>query len=366
MPAEIDKILDNFDPVEYARTRNFKGGNVTKLSPYISRGVISLSHVKKKILSKQLHYYSIKKFIQELAWREYFQRVHLALGDRLFCDMNHPQPGVENYKISSNITTADTGIIAVDTGIKQLVEEGYMHNHCRMYVSSLACNFARSYWKIPSQWMYYHLLDADAASNTCNWQWIAGSFSNQKYYANQENINRYFNTDQSNTFLDNSYEAIREMNVPDELRQLEIPTLNTLLPETNFSEIKGKNSIIIYNNYNLDPSWRTDDDAERVLLLEPSHFEKFPMCKKTIDFIVKLFTENIEHAGLPKIFKGEFSELRSKFPQANFIYKKHPLYAHYEGAGDEPDWMFPAVEGFFPSFHQYWKKCEKYLADEKY
>jgi len=31
-----------------------------------------------------------------------------------------------------------------------------------------------------------HLLDGDAASNVCSWQWVAGTFSSKKYFCNQE------------------------------------------------------------------------------------------------------------------------------------------------------------------------------------
>ena len=50
--------------------------------------------------------------------------------------------------------------------------------------------------------MYYHLLDGDWASNALSWQWVAGSNANKKYYANQDNINKYFNSSQKQTFLD--------------------------------------------------------------------------------------------------------------------------------------------------------------------
>jgi deoxyribodipyrimidine photo-lyase len=60
-----------------------------------------------------------------------------------------------------------------------------------MYIASLACNVAQSQWRIPAKWMYYHLLDADWASNALSWQWVAGTNSNKKYFANQNNINKY-------------------------------------------------------------------------------------------------------------------------------------------------------------------------------
>ena len=46
---EILKQLDQIKPLEYARNRNFIDGSVTRLSPYISRGVISTKQVSEHV-----------------------------------------------------------------------------------------------------------------------------------------------------------------------------------------------------------------------------------------------------------------------------------------------------------------------------
>ena len=43
--SQILLKLDLLKPIEYANNRNFIDGNVSKLSPYISRGVISTKQV---------------------------------------------------------------------------------------------------------------------------------------------------------------------------------------------------------------------------------------------------------------------------------------------------------------------------------
>ena len=77
-PTKYQAILQrmhNVNPVQYAKSRNFIDGAVTYLSPYISRGVISVKQVMETVLQKGYKSYQIEKFLQELAWREYFQRV---------------------------------------------------------------------------------------------------------------------------------------------------------------------------------------------------------------------------------------------------------------------------------------------------
>ena len=205
--TEIKERIDTINPIAYAKTRNFIDGAVTKLSPYISRGVISLPMIKDAILNK-FNRYQAEKLLQELAWREYWQRVWEEKGDEIFVDLKQEQTLVQSKNIPSAILHASTGIDAIDQSIQELYQTGYMHNHCRMYVASITCNIAQCHWLKPSQWMYYHLLDGDPASNSLSWQWVAGTFSSKKYYCNQENINKYCYTHQRNTFLDESYEVL--------------------------------------------------------------------------------------------------------------------------------------------------------------
>lgn len=71
--AKIVERVEAIDPIKYGKTRNFINGDVTYLSPYISRGVISVNDVKNSILNRGYKPYQVEKFIQELAWREYFK-----------------------------------------------------------------------------------------------------------------------------------------------------------------------------------------------------------------------------------------------------------------------------------------------------
>jgi deoxyribodipyrimidine photo-lyase len=352
----IIQRLENIHPIQYAKTRNFIDGNVTYLSPYVSRGVVSLRQVAAQSLKKyQPH--QIQKFLQELAWREYWQRVWQNMGDKIFTDIKHEQPQVLHNGMITAIENAATGIEAIDQHIKLLYEKGYMHNHVRMYVSSIACNIAKAHWLQPAQWMYYHLLDGDLASNSLSWQWVAGPFSSKKYYCNQENINRYTYSKQQGTFLDYPYEMLTQMEIPEVLKDVAIFSAVTKLPVTELPTIKDGLPVLIYNAYNLDPNWHAAEKANRILLLEPSHYKKFPVSEKVVQFIIDL-SKNIK--GI-QIFTGEFTEIKSIATANEIIYKSHPAYIHYSGTAEKYDELFPEVTGYYASFSAYWKKCEKYL-----
>jgi deoxyribodipyrimidine photo-lyase len=354
--ASILQRLEKIDPVKYARTRNFTDGDVTYLSPYISRGVISLRQVAARVL-KTHKPYQIEKFLQELAWREYWQRVWQSIGDKIFTDIKQEQQDVAHRKMVAAIENADTGIEAIDEHIELLYQSGYMHNHLRMYISSIACNIAKTHWLQPSKWMYYHLLDGDLASNSLSWQWTACAFSSKKYYCNQENINKYTNNHQVRTFLDCSYEELTNLPIPQTLLDKSnfFPVMD--LPKTPAPIIQQGIPVLVYNAYNLDPLWYSDEPANRILLLEPSHYKKYPVSDKVLQFILDL-SKNIE--GI-QVFTGEFDELRQLANTNEFIYKSHPAFIHYTGIAEQYDDLFPQVKGYFSSFFSYWKKCEKYL-----
>ncbi len=353
--AEILKQVENIDAVEYGKTRNFLDGAVTRLSPYISRGVISTKYVLEKTLDKGYKFHEIEKFLMELAWRDYFQNVWLT--NDLDSDVKQPQPDVENTQMPSAVINAATGIEAIDKGIKDLYETGYVHNHLRMYIASVTCNIGKSHWHIPAKWFYFHLLDADWASNALNWQWTAAAFSSRKYYANQENINKYCKTNQHGTFLDVDYSNFSELAIPDVLQENSTPVLQTELPKKEAFKIDNSLPTLVYNFYNLDPFWKSDTPTNRVLLLEPSHFEKYPISDKTMDFVLKL-AENI--SGI-QVYVGEFDDLNAEHNLSEIYFKEHPTNTHYTGNQEERDWMFPDIKGHFSSFFGYWKKCEKHL-----
>ena len=361
-PTDYELIVSKINtihPEKYSKTRNFLNGDITYLSPYISRGVISTKHVMDAILKNGFSLIQSEKLIQELAWREYYQRIWQVKKEQIWDDLKQAQPGVGHHEMLTSLLKSNTGIQVIDEKINYLYESGYLHNHIRMYLATITCNIGKAHWKIPAKWLYYHLLDGDIASNNCSWQWVAGSFSSKKYYCNQENINKYAHTNQSGTFLDNTYEQIVSINVPATLASTTSLQLNTILPETKSPILDLSKPTLLYNSYNLDPTWRSNENVNRVLLLEPSHFNINPVSEKVIHFILSL-SKNIPNI---QVFVGEISELLSLYNDSHininevFISKEHPAFEYYPGINDQRDWMFPAVTGYYPSFFKFWEKC---------
>ncbi|MEA9984724.1 MULTISPECIES: cryptochrome/photolyase family protein [Subtercola] len=68
-----------------------------------------------------------------------------------------------------------TGIPLVDAGMRELWQTGVMHNRIRMVAASFLVKNLLIDWRVGEAWFWDTLVDADLASNTMNWQWVAGS-----------------------------------------------------------------------------------------------------------------------------------------------------------------------------------------------
>lgn len=351
---ELLQNIAKIDPVKYARTRNFHDGQITRLSPFISRGVISTSEVFESMLNRGLEAEACESLVKELCWRDYFQLVWENKGEDMFSDINRKPPLASRSGIPISVIEAKTGIEAIDKAIKQFYCDGYLHNHMRMYLAMLACNIGQCDWRTPAKWMYYHLLDADAASNTCSWQWVSGAFSHKCYFANQENINRYFGTKQRNSFLDRSYEELEKMKVPSELQDVFEPEFHTDLPETPLPVLHPDQPILLYHFYHLDPDWHSDIQANRILLLEPEFFKRFPSSPLVMNFVLHLATKI---PGL-QLMTAPFEKLYELAGRRSIIYRAHPATRHFIGKAEPAKKIFPEVSGYFPSFSKYWKQAE--------
>lgn len=158
--------------------------SVSRMSPYISNGLISVSEILETVLelmeesSDSDFIRNIAKYRSELAWREFFYQV-------LY---HNPSALNENYKDFGNeIKWKDdekefeawksgmTGVPFVDAGIRELRETGYMHNRTRQNVASFLSKHLMIDWRKGAKFFRKHLFDHDFANNNGGWQWSAST-----------------------------------------------------------------------------------------------------------------------------------------------------------------------------------------------
>ena len=196
---------------------------MTRLSSYIRHGILSLNEVRNHALSHCSEPVQITKFIQELAWRDFWQRVYATHPQWAWQDAEPYKTGflTDEYTdaLPHDIVAGETNSACINTFIHELTATGYIHNHARMYLASYIVHFRRVKWQAGAQWFLAHLLDGDVASNNLSWQWVASTFSNKPYIFNLENVTKYFASSvdvspENNVVLDASYEALNHRLFP--------------------------------------------------------------------------------------------------------------------------------------------------------
>lgn len=193
---EAYRRLELIDPINYGNTRNYHDGKITRLSPYITHGILDLNTVRNHALGRAHQPVQVIKFIQELAWRDYWRQVLAQYPHYVWQDAEAYKTGWQlgDYAdvLPDDIQHGQTGVAVIDAFVKTLIQTGYLHNHARMYVASYVVHYRRVKWQAGARWFLAHLLDGDVASNNLSWQWIANTFAAKPYIFNLENVAKYF------------------------------------------------------------------------------------------------------------------------------------------------------------------------------
>jgi deoxyribodipyrimidine photo-lyase len=115
-------------------------------------------------------------YVRQLCWRDFFAQVTAAFPDIATRDY---RPRRDDWRRDPQAYEAwcagQTGIPIVDAGMRQLQAEGFMHNRARMVTASALTKQLRIHWTAGACHFSSLLVDGDIASNSGNWQWIAGT-----------------------------------------------------------------------------------------------------------------------------------------------------------------------------------------------
>ncbi len=167
---------------DYKEKRNYPSLSATsQLSPHLHFGEISPNQIYYAVCLKSEKYSDnisdIDCFLSEIGWREFsyymlyhFQELPIENFQTNFVNF----PWEYNDKLFKAWSKGMTGYPIVDAGMRELYRTGYMHNRLRMIVASFLVKNLMIDWKYGAKWFLEHLLDADLASNSASWQWIAG------------------------------------------------------------------------------------------------------------------------------------------------------------------------------------------------
>jgi deoxyribodipyrimidine photo-lyase len=192
--AAAVRHLEAIDPLAYGHTRNHVAGAVTRLSPWIRHGVLSLAEVRDAAIARVADPAQAAKLVSELGWRDYWRQVQLAVGDAIHDDLEAPAARWRRPRLDvvpDDVLEAQTGMACIDAFVRRLHDTGWLHNHERMWLASWLVHVRGVQWQAGADWFLEHLLDGDPASNHLSWQWVAGTFSAKPYLFNRENLETF-------------------------------------------------------------------------------------------------------------------------------------------------------------------------------
>ena len=185
----------------YAAGRNTdagpdRPGSVSRLSPYLRHRIITEHEVVAQVLTRH-DLKAAETFIQEVLWRTYWKgwlEMRPSVWRRFLDERDRQRDALHDHSALADAENGRTGIEGFDDWARELVETGYLHNHARMWFASIWIFTLRLPWTLGADFFLRHLLDADAASNTLSWRWVAGLQTIGKtYLATSDNIARYTN-----------------------------------------------------------------------------------------------------------------------------------------------------------------------------
>lgn len=297
--------LAQIDPATYARTRNRLDGAITRLSPWLRHGVLSTAEVRDVAFHRVARPEFAEKLVSELAWRDYWQRVYASLGERISQPIELAAATSRRAVINDvpdDVLSASTGMACIDAFVRDLHATGFLHNHARMWLAAWLVHARGVCWQAGAAWFLSRLLDADPASNTLSWQWVAGTFSAKPYIFNRENLERYtggrFCSDcrlAGRCDLEGSYEALTSAwfsDEPHERAKLTIPPPPTWQPSA-VPAVGGQPLVwlTLDSLSEVSPAAATHPNAPRVCLIDPAWLARERPSRLRLRFILECLAD---------------------------------------------------------------------------
>ena len=325
---QLEYFINN-KAAKYSSMRNFDLGSMEKnfvsgLSPAITRRIISEDYIVHKIL-KSFSFNSVEKYIQEICWRTYWKG-YLEYRSQIWKDYLNDLEKFEFEKESSDYTKAisgETTIVCYNDWCHELMQNNYLHNHTRMWFASIWIYTLNLPWQLGAEFFMNHLLDADPASNTLSWRWVAGLHTkNKHYFASAENIKKFTN---------NKYYPKGQVNFnivePSGWKSYNPIDLNI----KKFHSTKKVKYLLIHEN---DLSHKNLPCSD-FLFIQKESIKTIKRAAPVIDFIdkaLKSFEQNINKSNYKKIIFFSFNDCDNieKYLDAN---ESQSIYSPYPSVG---------------------------------
>ena len=159
---------------EYEAARDLLAADGTsRLSPYLHFGCLSAREAVERARSCGA---VAEEFVRQLCWRDFFLQLLAANPDTASEDLRRREVTWRADDAAlARWAAGQTGVPIVDAAMRQLRQEGWMHNRGRLIAGSFLTRTLGTDWRRGAEVFFDLLVDGDVASNVGNWQWVAGT-----------------------------------------------------------------------------------------------------------------------------------------------------------------------------------------------
>jgi deoxyribodipyrimidine photo-lyase len=179
--AHLKQYLQRRLPDSYKETRNQLIGKdySSKLSPWLALGSISARTIAAELAIYEQCYGANEGTYWlwfELLWRDYFRFLHFKYGTRLYQERGLSKAPTTHGTTQqfAQWSSGNTGEPLVDSGMRELLNSGYLSNRMRQIVASYWIYDLQGDWRLGAAWFESQLIDYDVYSNQGNWLYLAG------------------------------------------------------------------------------------------------------------------------------------------------------------------------------------------------
>lgn len=160
---KVETYKDNRDHLDVEGT--------SRLSPYLRFGLISVRECYRLALDVS------DIWVNELIWREFYAAIlyHFphTQSQEFIEKYRWRIPWRNNRELWHKFIRGQTGYPVIDAAVRQLLQEGWMHNRARMIVASFLTKNLLTDWRLGEKFFARYLMDYELASNIGGWQWSA-------------------------------------------------------------------------------------------------------------------------------------------------------------------------------------------------
>ena len=331
-------ILDQFIANNihyYSSKRNFDFGpenrsNVSLMSPYISHRILTEYNVIKRVLRKK-SYQSVEKFIQEVFWRLYW-RGWLESRPKVWDDFISDLKSIEKNKKYYNAIEGQTNIECFNYWVKELKSTGFLHNHTRMWFASIWIFTLELPWQLGAEFFLKYLSDADSASNTLSWRWVAGIQTKGKHYlAKNWNIEKFTNGNFSPAVLNENAVPVED-------------SRNYTFSKIEHSDLEFESESIVMFDNELNTDFLINNNYKHAYFCVLSNEERqVKICQRNISYKESVI-EN-----LSKVHDCSFNKI-SGSQLASLVNSDDNVHLVYPGVGDNLDFLNEQIKLHSQSF----------------